>query len=408
MGPKEKLIALQKDMQAIVEGAKALGRDLNAEEITSLEAKAAEATELKGTIDRQEKGDALMKSISSLGAVTVDEPEHKKAPEGEQAKSLGEHFAKSVGAEGFARLKSGDSKVISAPEFKAATDPQTVPAAFAPVLTQVDTGIVRSYRRPLITDLFSTGTISGNAVTYFVEGAVEGAFTTVAETGQKPQLHIADPTPVTDSLKKIAAWWDTSDEMIEDVDFWVSEVNNRGLYLLSLFEEQQILAGNGTGSNVLGVLNRSGIQTETQAASGDSAQDAIFRAITKVQTGTGLTADGIVINPADYQALRLSKDANGQYFGGGFFSGEYGNGGVTVQPPLWGLTTVVSSAVPAKTVAVGSFKAAATMYRKGGVRVESTNSDLGKFTKNIITTRIEERVALAVRIPAAIVKVTLV
>ncbi len=407
MNLKEKLAALLKSMQAIVDGAKALGRDLNDEEISSLETKNTEAAELKAQIVRQEKGAALIASVSELGSEVDEEPEHKKDPAAVQAKSLGEHFVKSVGLDTFRQFKSGDVKSVAAPEFKAATDPHTVPAAFAPVLTQVDTGIVRAYRRPLVTDLFSTGTLSGNAVTYFVEGAVEGAFTTVAEGGQKPQLHIGDPTPVTDSLKKIAAWWDTSDEMIEDVDFWVSEVNNRGLYLLSLFEEQQILAGNGTGTNLLGVLNRSGIQTEAQAASADSAQDTIFRAITKVQTATGLTADGIVINPADYQALRLSKDANGQYFGGGFFSGEYGNGGVTMQPPLWGLTTVVSSAVPAKTVAVGAFKAAGTVYRKGGVRVESTNSDQGKFTKNIVTTRIEERVALAVRMPLAVVKVTL-
>ena len=57
---------------------------------------------------------------------------------------------------------------------------------------------------------------------------------------------------------------------------------------------------------------------------------------------------------------------------------------------------------------VGAFKASTTLYRKGGVRVESTNSDQGKFTKDIITTRIEERIALAVRMPAAIVKGTLV
>ena len=57
---------------------------------------------------------------------------------------------------------------------------------------------------------------------------------------------------------------------------------------------------------------------------------------------------------------------------------------------------------------VGAFRAAATVYRKGGVRVESTNSDLGKFTKDIVTTRIEERIALAVRVPSAVVKVTLV
>lgn len=405
MGPKEKLLALQKQMRAIVDGAKASGRDLTDEEITDLETKSTEATELKATIERQEKGAALIASITEVADEVEEQPGGGRE---DKPKSLGEHFAKSVGANGFARFKSGDVKTIAAPEFKAATDPHLVPGAFAPLLTQVDQGIVRAYRRPLVSDLFSTGTISGNAVTYFVEGAVEGAFATVAEGGQKPQMHIGDPTAVTDSLKKIAAWWDTSDEMIEDVAFWESEVNNRGLYLLSLFEEQQLLSGNGTGSNILGVLNRSGVQTETQAATGDSAQDAIFRAITKVQTATGLTADGIVINPADYQALRLSKDANGQYFGGGFFSGEYGNGGVTMQPSLWGLRTVVSSAVPAKTVAVGAFQAAATVYRKGGIRVESTNSDLGKFTKNIVTTRIEERVALAVRIPAAVVKTTLV
>jgi HK97 family phage major capsid protein len=64
--------------------------------------------------------------------------------------------------------------------------------------------------------------------------------------------------------------------------------------------------------------------------------------------------------------------------------------------------------VAAKTVAVGAFQASTTVYRKGGVRVESTNSHVDDFTNNLITTRIEERVALAVRIPAATVKVTLV
>jgi len=404
MDPKVKRAELLKAAQAIVEGAKASARDLTAEEITDVESKTAEIKSLDATIERQAKGAALVQAIGGLAA---DEAP-AAAPDVKGARTLGEHFAKSVGVEGLARLKERGGFTVSAPEFKAVTDPQTVPGAFGPVLTQVDTGIVRAFRRPLVTDLFGSGTITGNAVTYFTEGAVEGAFATVAEGGQKPQIHIGDPTPVTDSLKKIAAWFDTSDEMAEDVEFWQSEINNRGLYLLGLFEEAQIMSGNGTGSNLLGVLARSGIQTETQAATLDSAQDAIFRAITKVQTATGLEADGIVINPADYQALRLSKDANGQYFGGGFFSGTYGNGDVALTPPLWGLKTIVSAAVPAKTVAVGAFKTAATVYRKGGIRVESTNSDLGKFTKNLITTRIEERVALAVRMPAGIVKVTLV
>ena len=379
MNLKTQRAAALKAAQEIVDGAKSAERDLTTEEQSTVTAKFAEVDDLDAKIKAAAESDALMARIGSFGAPEVADRDADKP-----AKSLGEHFAKSVGSEGFARLKERGGFTVAAPEFKANTDPQLVPGSFGPVLTVVDRTIVRSYRRPVVSDVFGSGSISGNAVTYFVEGAFEGTIATVAENGQKPQIHVADPTAVTDSLKKIAAWWGTKLNWFPD--------NIKG----------------GARKKVLdSLLNRGGIQPETQAVAPDSAQDAIFRAMTKVQTATGLTADAILINPADYQALRLSKDANGQYFGGGFFSGEYGVGGIAIQPPLWGLRTIVTSAVAAKTVVVGALQSATTVYRKGGVRVESTNSDLGKFTKNVITTRIEERVALAVRIPAAVVKVTL-
>lgn len=403
MNLKQQREASLKAAREIAERVKAEGRAFTDEEQTEVDGHLAKADELEKQIKAAEKSDALMARVAGLVPAGKSGDEDDKP-----AKSLGEHFAKHVGEQGLERLKAVGGHTVSTPEFKAATDPHTVGSSFGAVLTDVDRTVVHGYRRrAVVADLLGSGTISGNAVTYYVEGAIEGAFATVAEGGQKPQLHNVNPTPVTDALKKIAGWWDTSDEMVEDLPFMVSEINNRGLYLLSIAEEAQLLSGAGTGSTVLGLLNRSGIQTETQAVAPDSSQDAIFRAITKVQTATGLAADGILINPADYQTLRLAKDGNNQYYGGGFFSGQYGNGGVAEQPPLWGLRTVVSAAVPAKTVVVGAFQAAATVYRKGGVRVESTNSDQGKFTTNVITTRIEERVALAVRIPAAIVKVTL-
>ena len=139
-------------------------------------------------------------------------------------------------------------------------------------------------------------------------------------------------------------------------------------------EEAQLLNGSGVSPNLQGILLRSGVQTETQAVAPDTAEEAIFRAITKVQTATGFAADGIVINPADYQKLRLKRDGNQQFYGGGFFQGQYGNDALQWQPPLWGLRTIVTSAVPAKTVVVGAWGAGAKGYRKGGIRVETTNS----------------------------------
>lgn len=408
MNLKQQRDAALKAAQDIVTLAKNEGRELTDSEQTDVAAKAAEVEELDAKIERSEKSAALVTRIGSIAPGAEAKSDDEAGP----AASLGEHFVKSVSSDDLGRLKSVSGATLSIKEWtppatKAATDPNSTPASLAPWGTLYDQTVVRGFRRAVVSDLLGVGTLgNSNAVTYLIEGAVEGAFATVAEGGAKPQLHFADPTTRTDALKKIAGFMKFTDEMVEDFPFWQSEINQRGLYLLALAEENQLLNGPGTGSTVLGLLNRSGIQTETSAAAADNA-DAIFRAMTKVQTATGLSADGIIINPTDYQNLRLKKDANDQYLGGGFFAGQYGNGGLDMQPPLWGKRTVVSAAVAAGTVVVGAFEASTTVYRKGGVRVESTNSHSDDFTNNLITTRIEERVALANRIPAATVKVTL-
>lgn len=403
MNLKAMRAAALKAAQDIVEKAKSEKRDLTAEEVAEVEAKTAEIKDLDGKIELASKGQALVQELGGLA------PGEKHDPDaGQTAKSLGEHFVKFAG-DRLSQIKGVSGASVAAPEFKAAADTHVTGGpngGLSTLLTTVDRSIVQAFRRPTVTDLFGQGTLTSQAITYFVEGAREGNFATVAEAGAKPQIHYADPTPVTDALSKIAGFIKLSDEMIEDLDFLVSEINGRLLYDLSLVEESQVLSGNGTSPNLLGLLNRVGVQTEASADADDNA-DALFRAMTKVSIATGLTADAIVINPTDYQTLRLGKDGNGQYYGGGYFAGQYGTGGMPEQPPLWGLQTVVSPAVDAGAPVVGAFKQGATLYRKGGVRVESTNSHGDDFTNNLVTVRAEERIALAVRVPAAFVKLTL-
>lgn len=403
MNLKQQRAAALKAAQDIVAKAQAEGRDLTEAEVSEVEIKSAEVTDLDAKIEAATKSAAL---VARIGAIEPGR-EAKSDEQRATARTLGDHFVAHAKSR-LSSLRDEGSTSIAAPEYKAATDNQeSSGAAFVPHLTEYDRTSVQGVRTRLtVADLLGKGTLSGNAISYFVEGALEGAFTTVAEGGAKPQLHVVDPTAVTDALKKIAGFIKFTDEMVEDLDFYVSEINGRLLYELARFEEQQLLDGLGTGSTVQGLLRRSGIQTETGATKADNA-DAVFRSMTKVSTGSGLDADGIVIHPTDYQNFRLKVDGNGQYFGGGFFAGEYGNGTLTAQPPLWGLQTVVTPAISAGTVLVGAFAQAATLYRKGGVRVESTNSHASDFTSNLITTRAEERVALAVRRPAGFVKLTL-
>jgi HK97 family phage major capsid protein len=392
---------------------KAMGekRELTEDEQSELGGYLTEVKDINASMIADAKSRLLMGQLDSLASARDQGLQHNGGP---APQNLGQHFVKHAHAR-LVEAKGQSGVVIGTPEFvpaKAAADSHTVApwgttGAGVPYLTDFDRTIVQAYRiRLVVADLLGAGTISGNAISYLVEGAMEGNFATVAEGAAKPQIHFATPTAVVDALKKIAGWIKLTDEFIEDADFLVSEINNRLLYQLGFFEEQQLLNGAGTGTTVLGLLNRSGIQTEAATGPTDNA-DSLFRAMTKIEVASGLTADGVIIHPTDYQTFRLQRDGNNQYYGGGFFEGQYGNGGMPMKPNLWGLSTVVTPAIAAGTALVGAFKMATTLYRKGGVRVESTNSHVDDFTNNLIVIRAEERVALAVRVPLGLCKLTL-
>ena len=380
MNLMDNLAAEKKAAQSIL----AKGMDnITEKEQEELKQHYAEAKKLQERIDLfKEAGEGLDRLAGTS----------KTERKGVEAKTLGDFYVKSLQEKGLSVLATKGG-LFSTPEFKAASDTQVTggaSGAYAPFLTETDQNGVWPYERPLvIADLFASGTMSGTTIKYPVYGSLEGNATTVAEGAQKPQIHMPDPTWVSDSLHEVAAWWKITDDMAEDLPFVVSEINQHAQYNLKLQEEIQLLSGDGTDPNLKGILNRE-IQTKAQA--NDSDPDRIFAATTDIATATGFSADAVVINPADYQAIRLS---------------QYGNGGIMQNPPLWGLRTVVTEAMTKGTVLVGAFKAGGTIYRKGGLTVESTNSHENDFTNDKITFRVKERLALQVKYPKAFVQVTL-
>jgi HK97 family phage major capsid protein len=403
---RDELVA---EAKAIAEKAKGEERDLTTEEREEIGEKLTEVKSINDALIAAAKSKSIFDQLDQMATAAPEAPRGTD-PADAAVKSLGEHFIKHV-HEKMIESKGQTGLTFGAPEWgsKAASDSHVLTGwtAGVPFLTDFDRTVVQAYRTRLtIADLLGKGTVSGNAISYLVEGAMEGDFTTVAEGGAKPQIHFVNPTQVTDALKKIAGFIKLTDEFLEDAEFLKSEIDNRLLYRLGFFEEQQLLNGDGTGNNITGLLARSGIQTETATGPTDNA-DAIFRAMTKIDVNSGLATDGIVIHPTDYQNFRLSKDGNDQYYGGGYFAGQYGNGGVVMQPPLWGQRTVVTPAIATGTVLVGAYSQAATLYRKGGVRVEAATQHASDFTSNLVTIRAEERVALACRVPLGFCEVTL-
>lgn len=400
MNLMEQRAALLNECDTVAQAAKSADRDLTQEELDSINERLDQVKGIDDKIVRAKDGSAILAKLGALTAAskgTTDDVNDDAA-----ARNLGAHYIK-FAANRLAEVK-GTRFSVGAPEFKAATDPQSIAGLGVP---QFDTTVTEGFRRQAVAaDLLGSGTLSGSSLTYYVEGTAEGAPATSAELAAKAQLHYNYST-VTEALSKIAGFVKVSDEMLEDLDFLVSEINGRLVYDLSIAEDNQLLNGSGTAPDLRGILNRSGVLTVAAPATAADNADNVFKGAMAVWNATGLSADGVIINPADYQTIRLAKDVNGQYYGGGPFTGTYGQNGVVFQPPLWGLRTVVSTAVAAKTVLVGAFAQSGTVYRKGGVRVESTNSDQDDFVKNRITIRAEERIALAIRRPNGFAKVTL-
>ena len=81
-------------------------------------------------------------------------------------------------------------------------------------------------------------------------------------------------------------------------------------------EEAQLLTGSGTAPNLRGLIGTTRTIGTYNRGTDDNAT-ALFKAMNLTRGSRQLDVDTIVINPTNWQALRLAKDSSGQFFGGG-------------------------------------------------------------------------------------------
>jgi HK97 family phage major capsid protein len=268
------------------------------------------------------------------------------------------------------------------------------------------TGLVELGAQTLtVRDLVAPGTTTNATVRYPREVAIptfSGALTTLDDAAKKETtFSLAE---VDAPVRKIAVIGRVSEEAYSDMSYLQSYIDNRLRFLVQTQEEVQLLTGNGTAPNLQGILTTSGIQTISGATG--TTGDNIMIAITNIRSVGFFEPDGIVLHPTDYRKLRLAKDANNQYFGGGYFMNQYGVGPVQMEPQIWGLRTVITTAIAAGTILVGAFKLGAQIFDREGLRVDTTETDGSDWASNRIAVRVEERLAFAVYRPLAFHTIT--
>ena len=301
--------------------------------------------------------------------------------------------------------------------FRAYNDNQTVgeldgensPNYFDETLTLVDPTIREGYRRPLtIWNLFNHERTDKDSVAWYTEGAFDGSAAMTAEAGAFSQIHVNDPVRHSTELKKVTSIWKQSDEILSDAPRFVSHVNNRAGYNLDIVVEDQLVSGNGNGNNITGILNASGILTDTsQSAYNLAFIESLLAKKTAIRKATpNFSVDTLLVADEDYDTLQLLKNQSDQYVLGGPVGIVYGNN-VTVGDLLWkSIRIVPTPALTSGTSVLGAFKAGATVYEHVTGRRFDVGYDGTDFSHGLVSFRAYQRFALAVEYPAAFCKFT--
>ena len=341
--------------------------EVSEETIAQGEGLAKEIEELEQKIATAEKAAKVLETIGSAESKNTDDMEVKKMS------NIEEFTAKCA--------EITDKKAGARMHFeKANTDVVT-----APQIADVDRSVAPVGRRVPAASLFNEAQISGNAITYFLEGEFEGTPAATAQGAKKPQVSTSFEAK-TLALSKIAAYVKETDEILVDAPFLASEVQNTLMHQIGKAEDAYVVGQ---------ISGTSGISAETYDGTNVTFADGILASIMKIKNDSAYDASVVFLNPADIVALMTAKDSNNQYYGGGYFVGAYGNGAYGVPASIWGVQIFASSNITQGQALVAAREAVKT-WRKGGMDVAIAAENEDDFIYNRVTLRGEVRLATAV------------
>ena len=325
----------------------------------------------------------------SVGAAFLDLPEFKSLQGGKNGANMVAPF----------QTKSLDAKSIYN------TLPTGTPGQFGAV--ERDGIVPIAQRRSRVRDLFPARTTNSAIIEYFRQTGFTNNASVVPEYssgnfGAKPNSTMTfkgEQAPV----RTIAHWEAAHRNVLADEPQLRSIIDNELLYGLRLTEDNQILSGAGTGEDLTGILNTTGIQTYSWSAGSttpvaDTKADAIRRAATLAYLAY-YEPTGIIVNPNDWEDIELTKNSQGTYLLAMSVAGG-------AESRVWRIPIIDTPAIASGTALIGAFGTGAQLYDREAatIRISEQHSDF--FVRNAIVVLAEERIALAVKRPESFVKVT--
>ena len=260
--------------------------------------------------------------------------------------------------------------------------------------------VVFDPQRPThVRDVLSVGQTASDRIRYVQElNYADGSASTVASDGTtlKPESDF-DLTVEDAPVRTVAHTFRVHREMLNDIPFLRSHIESRGMFGLMIEEDSQILYGDGTGENLTGLNQAADSQFNTSNTANFTDTSLTTNRLDHIEVAalqarqSEFPVSTAMIEPRSETDMRLTRDNDGDYID------EYDR--------LTGrYTTVVNTAVADDEAFVGQFQGglAVEMFEREGVTVEAFREDRDNVPKNLVTIRIEERIALPIYLPTGI------
>ena len=349
--------------------------------------------QLKGFLERHDKsGKELAARMLQLEQFTAS----RGGPAAPMDKSIGQMVVEDPGFQALQRgAKESGRIMVGSLHGKAITGtaggPLTPPQWYPQIVTP--TGQRQLFVRDLLSQLRTTSNlVQFSRELVFTNSAAPQAGENTAKAESNITFELAN-APV----QTLAHWIAASRQVLDDAPSLSDYINSRMLYGLKLAEEQQLLTGDGTGQNLSGLITNA-TPYNRGTASGDTDMDVIRKAKTQVRDSY-FEADAVVVHPHDWERIELTKTTYGEYIASTPRDGAPAR--------LWNMTVVPTPAIAVGKFLCGAFRMAAAIWDRWDASIQVSFENQDNFIKNMVTILSEERCALTVFRPLALVYGTL-
>lgn len=235
-----------------------------------------------------------------------------------------------------------------------------------------------------------------NYVQFTVDPEAEG-FQTVAPGEQKPDIGYISSVEQA-YVRKIAGLLDVADEMMDDVVGFRSWLAYELPKAYMDAEDMQIFKGDGTGTNLLGLWTQADLQSFPMGSvtTASNTIDKIAAGITEVRK-LKRPVSAVFISPVQWMEILINKGTTEEYTYPVIFraDGVMTIGGV---PIYW------SNVFEDEEGIVGDFARGTAIFQRKAMNIAYSGEHKDNFGKNVITIRLEGRLALPIYWPEAFLK----